>query len=164
MEKSTYTIKITNNTKLKNSPVANNNLVMEQRPNAVQRNFKDSLTAIIAIDRFAMPFVEQTINYKVSTISLRTGAIELQQRVQFGMNVAKQAIGIGATIMTGLVTGNPLLVIGGLVSATTVAINYANQAKSIKVESELEGIILRGLNERAGGYTPSYSTSRRGDY
>lgn len=161
MANSTYTIKITNNTKaVKNGPVANSTSESAQNPETGQTNAHDALTAIVAIDKFAMPFVEQSINYQVSTISLRTGASELQQRVQFGLNVAKQAIGIGATLITGFATGNPLLIVGGLISATTTAINYANQAQTIKTESDLENITRRGLNVRAGGYAPAYGASR----
>lgn len=163
MANGTYEIVIKNSTggSTSNSPIANGSSHQEQKPTSDSKtNSSDSLTALLAADRFVMPFVEQAINYEVSTISLRTGSSELQQRVQFGLNVAKQAIGIGTTLITGFATGNPLLIVAGLISATTTAINYANQARTIKTESDLEHITRRGLNVRAGGYAPAYGASR----
>ena len=118
---------------------------------------------LIAVTTFVKPFVEQAVNHQISTISLRTGSQEQQQRIQFAYNVGKQALGIMASTAMGFAVGNvPGAIIGALTSITTTVMSYAYKADVIDLEHDLESITLGGMKVRAGGYAPSYSGSRSG--
>lgn len=163
MANSNFVIRIENATKQTNSPIANRAANNDDAdPASGKKDANGVLKAIVAVDKYAEPFINAAIQQHVSTIELRTGASEHQQRVEQTLNLAKQAVGIGTTLVTGFATMNPLLIVGGIVSAATTAINYANKAKKIQMQQSLESISLRGMNVRAGGYAPSYSASRTG--
>lgn len=163
MANATYVIRLENATKQNNSPIANGSSNDDNAdPKRGKKDANGVLKALVAVDRYAEPFINAAIQQHVSTIELRTGASEHQQRVEQTLGLAKQAVGISTTLITGFATMNPLLIVGGLVSAATAVINYNNKAKKLQMAQNLENISLRGMNVRAGGYAPSYSASRMG--
>lgn len=124
---------------------------------------KGVVKGLVAYNTYVKPFVSQIVSQQINTISLRTGASEQQQRIQFAYEVAQQAAGIGASILTGFAIGNvPGAIAGAVVGVASTALNYANKAQTIQLESDLENISIRGLTVRSGGYAPSYSGSRSG--
>lgn len=97
---------------------------------------------------------DSVISYDISKISLRTGATEYQQKVQFayneGMNAASSigAIGMGALI------GGPA---GAAVAAAGVGISYimkiigwAQNANTIQIQENQEDISIQMQMIRAG--------------
>lgn len=160
-----YTVVLRNETQSKESPIAKSDspgrTQSVQSYSSGQMRAQTALKALVAYDKFVAPFVEQAIQQQVSTIELRTGSKELQQRVEFGLGIAKQAGGIATSFLTGYAIGNlPGAIVGTLISGLTTALNYANKAQTLKLEQNLENVTLRGLNVRAGGYAPSYAGSR----
>lgn len=156
-----WVIRIENKAQSRRSPIANDTQGSDSKYTSGQLRAQGALKALVAIDKFAAPFVEQAIQYQVGTINLRTGAAELQQRVEFGLSLAKSAAGIGTGLLAGYAVGNvPGAIIGTLISGVTTVMNYANRAKTIRTEADLESITLRGLNNRAGGYPPTSIGSR----
>jgi len=162
-KQSPYIIILKNETGATDSPVAGNSGNSESKYTVGQKRAQSVVKALVAYDKYAAPFIESAIRYQVSTIELRTGATELQQRTEFVLGVAKQAGNLATSILTGYAIGNlPGAIIGGLISVGTTAINYANRQRTIQTQASLEGITLRGMNVRAGGYAPSYGASRSG--
>ncbi len=158
---SKYSIVIENNTQSKESPVAKSESSTAPQYSKGQLRTQSALKAMVAIDKYVAPFVEQAISYEVGTIELRTGAAELQQRIEFGLSVAKSAVGFVSSIAIGAATGNlPGAIIAGVMSIGTTAMNYANNARRIRVQSSLESITQRGYASRAGGYAPTSIQSR----
>lgn len=156
-----YRIIIQNGTQSKRSPVAKSESSAESQYSKGQLRAQTALKAMVAFDKYVGPFVEQAISYSVGTIELRTGAQELQQRVEFGLNIAKQAGGILTSALAGYAMGNlPGALIGAIISVGTTALNYANRERTIKVQGSLESITQRGLTARSGGYAPTSIQSR----
>ena len=158
---STIIIRIENGAKTKKSPIANSSDKSEHKYTTGQLRAQSASKALVAYDKFVAPFIETAIHQQVSTIELRTGASELQQRIEFGLGVAKQAGGLVTSVLAGFAVGNlPGAIIGGLISGITTVINYANKVRTLRLEENLESITLRGLNTRAGGYSPTSIGSR----
>lgn len=162
MSTNTYRIVLENSTQSKNSPVANlSSSLSEPKYTTGQLRTQTALKAIVAYDKYVAPFVEQAIQYQVSTIELRTGARELQQRVEFGLSITKSAVGIVSSVATGYAMGNlPGAVIAGIISIGTTAMNYANRERTIRTQGSLESITQQGYALRAGGYAPTSIQSR----
>lgn len=122
---------------------------------------KAVVKSLVSYTAYVKPFIEASINQHIQTIALRTGATEHQQRVQFAYDVGKQAVGIVASIGIGFAVGNVAgALTGAVMSITTTAMNYANKARTLQYEQNLEDISLRGMLVRSGGYAPSYGGSR----
>ena len=172
MANSTYVIRIENGTSGGgDSPIAGNTSSSSSSSSGGnkktytqgQKNAQTALKALVAYDKFVKPFVDQAIQHQVSTIELRTGSAELQQKVEFGLGIAQSVGGILQGALAGYAVGNlPGALIGTLVSVGTTVMNYANQADKIRMQQSLENITLRGMNVRAGGYAPAYGASRMG--
>ena len=162
-QQSEFVIWIKNGTQGRASPVAGGIGSDDNKPKYTngQLRAQGALKAMVAYDKFAAPFVESAINYRVSSISLRTGSSELQERVEFGMSAAKSAIGLVSSVVSGYAVGNlPGAIIGGLISVGTTAMNYAQKVKTIRLQGLLENASLRGINARSGGYAPTSAGSR----
>lgn len=151
-----YTITLENTAdSASNSPIAG------QKEQKGAAGAKVAVKALVAYNTWVKPFVKPLVDFQVQTISLRTGASEMQQRIQFAYDMGKNAIGIVASIAGGFAIGNvPGAIIGALIGISSNALNYAVKDKQLRYEANLEEISLRGLNRRAGGYSPSYSGSR----
>ena len=118
---------------------------------------------LIFVDRFVEPFVDQIVTQQISTINLRTGASEQQQRIEFGYQIGKSIYGVVKNVAIGALTGGWVGVVAGLgLSAISSFINYENKAQQLNWQGQLEDVSLRGMTIRAGGYLPSYSGSRSG--
>lgn len=156
-----YVIILKNEARTQKSPVANSSEKSEQKYTSGQLKAQGAIKALVAYDKYAAPFVEGIVQHGVGTIELRTGAAELQQKIEFGLNMAKTAGGLVTSALTGYAIGNlPGALIGVLISGVTTAINYANRRDTIRLEQNLENITLRGMNVRAGGYMPISIASR----
>jgi hypothetical protein len=158
---SPYVIIIKNQARTQKSPVANSSEKSEPKYTEGQLKAQGLIKALVAYDKYAAPFVENIVQRNVGTIELRTGAEELQQKVEFGLSIAKTAGGIITSALTGYAIGNlPGALIGTLISGVTTVMNYANRANTLRLEQNLEDIALRGMNVRAGGYMPTSIGSR----
>ena len=151
-------------TSRKKSPIADNN---DNSDNTVDNAAKEQLSArremvgaYFAVKRVVSPFISQAINYGISTIAIRTGANEQQQRIQFTSDMAQKALGFVESIAIGAAVGGVAGAIGGALMsvATTVSSVALNQSKiNLKGENEANSLVL--MNIRAGAAT---NGSRRG--
>ncbi len=116
-----------------------------------------------AIKHIVAPFVTQGINYGISTISIRTGQVEQQQRAQFAYDVASKAFGMVESIAMGAAIGGLAGAIGGAVmSLATTITGYALQQQKLNLAESAENISLGFMNARAGGSVATTSGSRMG--
>lgn len=97
---------------------------------------------------------DSAISYGISTISMRTGASEYQQRVQFAYNEGMQALSSVSAIGMGAVIGGPA---GAAVAAVGVGISYlmkmigwAQNENTLQIEENQEDISIRMQTIRAG--------------
>ncbi len=98
----------------------------------------------------AVAAVNKGITTYISRVGLRTGNTALQERLSYAQSTAQRAIGIGAALIGGALTGNPLAVVGAAVSAVSWGVDIGIQAENLRLEREVEGIGIRQANIRAG--------------
>lgn len=157
-----YTITIKNGTQTTKSPIADPQ--QSAKPESTQENGKLSrkdLAGYFAFKRIVSPFVRMGIEYGISTVNVRTGRAEAQQRMQFAYSVGRQVVGIGENIAIGaLVGGLPGAIIGAVMSTVTTVAGYAINQSKIDLQSNLENISLGLMNIRAGGDVAAVSGSR----
>ena len=94
------------------------------------------------------------INYRISTIALRTGETEHQQRVQFVYGEVSQAVSSLGAIGMGALMGGP---IGAGVAALGVGVSYvmkfigwAQNASTLRLQKNVEDISIQMQTIRAG--------------
>lgn len=122
---------------------------------------KAGVRAYVAIKRNIAPFISASLDYSISTISLRTGRVERQQRTEFWYGIAKQGAGIVENIAIGaLVGGAAGAITGAIASVAQTALSYGFQYSKLRTGSNLENISLALMDVRAGGSTASYDQSR----
>ena len=161
-----YVIKIQNETSGKKSPIAGSNNSGSSKSEKAQATVgqeraQSALKAIVAYNKFIAPFVDSAVERELGTIELRTGASELQQRVNFGRSIAKQVGGLATSVIAGYAVGNlPGAIIGGLISVATTAMNYSNRQNVLNLNRNLEDITISGRNIRAGGSISTFKSSR----
>lgn len=124
---------------------------------------KQGVKGYFAIKHIVAPFVTQAIGYGISTISVRTGQVEQQQRAQFAYDIASKAFGLAESIAVGAMVGGLAGAIGGAVmSIATTVTGYALQQQKLNLEESAENISLGFMNARAGSSLATTSGSRRG--
>lgn len=118
-----------------------------------------------AIKRLVAPatakhFASKIAGNMISTVELRTGAREYEQQLQFGLRLAN----IGANMLLGITTGNPLIAVAGFVlTAANTAIDVAQRYREIEIKKNREDISLGLARLRAGYVNPVASVGRRGE-
>lgn len=145
------------------SPIAGSSSEQKQPSGAGQTDSaKWAATKSVAIAKtYITPFVKQVVSHGVSTISLRTGAEELEQRMSFTRQVGESAANAAMSGVMGFIVGNlPGAVLGVAMSAITSAVSYGFKAREIDLERQVENVGLSFLNSRAGGSVASFSGSR----
>lgn len=167
MAKNDYVITIKNATQKKSkSPIAGSNNSSGKDTSSKQDSkiTREQAAGYFAYKRFISPFVKQALSYEISTVSLKTGRAEYQQRLQFAYDVAGKVAGLGENIALGFLLsgGNPLgAVVGAAVSLVHTAVTYAQNSNTINLNKNLENVSIGLMDIRAGGSVASYSSSRR---
>lgn len=162
-----YTIWIKNGTKKREKAIAGTT-GDNQKDNSAQTGENSQLNSkavagYIAYKHYVSPFVKQAISYRISTVSLRTGRTEHQQRLQFAYDVGSKVVGLAENVVMGLALsgGNPLgAVAGAAVSVVQTAVQYAQAQNTISLERNAENISIGLMNIRAGGSVAAFNSSR----
>ena len=156
-----YEIVIKDDTVTKKSPIAQKTQ-SESVQDTGRAKAKENVAEYFAFKRIVSPFVRMGIEYGNSTVSIRTGRTEKQQRMQFAYSVGSKAFGIVENIAIGAAVGGLWgAVAGAVMSTVTTVAGYAiNQAK-INLSAASENISIGLINARAGGNVAATSGSRR---
>ena len=133
------------------SPVSNSS-AEKKKDNAITKDAAQKVGAAVAIYKTAKGFAQQLITHQVSTIELRTGASEYQQKMQFMYNIGNSALGILESIALGAAVGGgaPGALVGALVGIAGQAISYAQAQNVIDLNRTLESMTITQNNVRAG--------------
>lgn len=162
MANNRYEIVMKNETQSSKSPIADNS--QNTQSESTQKNGKLSrkdLAGYFAFKRVVAPFVRMGIEYGISTVNVRTGRAEAQQRIQFAYSVGRQVAGMAENILIGaLVGGLPGAIVGAVMSTVTTVAGYAINQSKIDLQSNLENISLGLMNIRASGDVAAISGSR----
>ena len=122
---------------------------------------KAAAATYIAYKQYIAPFVKQAISYQISTVSLKTGRVEHQQRLQFAYDAGSKVVQLVENIAIGAAVGGlPGAIIGATVSVVQTAVQYAQAKHTLDLERSAESISIGLQNVRAGGSVASYNSSR----
>lgn len=97
---------------------------------------------------------DKLISNRISTVSLRTGANEYEQRLSFQHSVASQVVGAGAALAMGFSVGGPAgLAVAGIglaVSAVQKFMDIQQKEETLRLEKDLESVSIGMQLVRAG--------------
>lgn len=98
--------------------------------------------------------VDKVVNYGISTVTLRTGAREYEQKLNFAYNTASQAVGLGVTAGMLALSGHPLLAVAGLaIAGISKGIEIWKNTQRLETEENRENISIQKQIIRAGALT-----------
>lgn len=172
MADDTYTIVLKNETEQANTPIAGSNSTAQAlKPQTTQTPTTGDMSSggngealfkqVIAVKGILAPVVDTVVSHQVSTVTLRTGAVEQQDRLSFAYSIGKQATSITMSTALGAATGNlPGALIGLALGITNTALSYKNRADEIQLQNNVENVGLRLADIRAGGSVATFSGSR----
>ena len=125
-------------------------------------NGKKTFTkGFVADKHYVEPFVKQAISYEISTVSVRTGRTEEQQRRQFAYDMGSKIFSAAESIAMGAILGGlPGALIGLGMSAVQMIVSYSQAQNTIDISRNAENISIGLQNMRAGGSVASYNNSR----
>lgn len=107
------------------------------------------------------PFIDNIVTHQISTVSLRTGSDELQERLSFAYSVGKQVAGVLESVAMGAMVGQGVgAIIGAVFGIVNVGLNYAQKADTLRLQKANEDVSLQFQAIRRGGGLSTYSGSR----
>ena len=96
-------------------------------------------------------FADRLISYEISQVSLRTGAREYEQKLQFGYDLLNKGLNVGMATAAGFAAGGVVGAGVALIGSTIYSlIGYAQNANTIATNKSLEDISIGMASERAG--------------
>lgn len=147
----TYEIIIKNETSQAESPIANDqNDNTSDSEKDTEKKAKKVISGAM-LYRTGKALVRSTIGHEISTIELRTGQIELQQRYQFANQIAESVFDVGESIAIGASVGGGWgAVIGAVIGVGSKLVSLAHKQDTYNLNRQLEQETLRRNNLRAG--------------
>lgn len=117
--------------------------------------------ALVAFNSYVKPFTDRIITQHISTISMKTGAQELEDQMSLKASLIQKGVGLAESAIIGALIGNvPGAVIGVVMNLATTAIDYGYKYEKLTIQRNVEDIGLRFMNARAGGSVAAFSGSR----
>lgn len=102
----------------------------------------------------AAALADRLISYEISQVSLRTGAVEYEQRQQAAYGVGRSVVGAGVSLAYGAIAGGPaglaVAAIGVAVSGVNKLVGIAQKEQTLRTEQSLENISIGMASVRAG--------------
>lgn len=96
-------------------------------------------------------YTDQIVSHHVSTVELRTGSRELQERANFMLDITQKSIGIAESVLSGaMVGGIGGAAVGLLIGFAHTAISYQQKQQTLDLQETLENQTLRMNYIRAG--------------
>ena len=131
------------------NPIAGDNNQSKPTSNEEEKN-KD-IGVYVAYKKYVSPFLKKGLQYQISTVALRTGNSERQQRLQSAFSITSQLVGIGESIYVGAKVGGAKgAVIAAAISTATAGINLVQQSNTLILKEALENQTINMLNVRSG--------------
>lgn len=147
----TYEIIIKNETGQAESPIANDqNDNTSDSEKDTEKKAKKVITGAM-LYRTGKALVRSQIGHEISTISLRTGQTELQQRYEFANQIAESVFDVGESIAIGASVGRGWgAVIGAVIGIGSKLVGLAHKQDTYNLNTQLEQETLWRNNIRAG--------------
>lgn len=152
-----------------NNPVANSTddeaidpavrRMLKKSPEQKMKAEREALM-YIAMDR-ATSMVKGMINHELSMVSVETGRVELQQRMQVVSDVLTGSVSLMMDIGFGYkVAGGWGAAVGALLNIAQTTVGIFQKADTINAQKSLENTSIGLMNVRSGGSLATYSRSR----
>ncbi len=97
---------------------------------------------------------DQIANYAHSTISLRTGAIEYEERINARYSAISQSVGAGAALIAGGLAAGPagiaVAAMGIVANGIQKLIGIAQRENTLRLQQGVEDVSINMQNVRAG--------------
>ena len=147
----TYEIIIKNETGQAESPIANDqNENTSDSEKDTEKKAKKVITGAM-LYRTGKALVRSQIGHEISTISLRTGQTELQQRYEFANRIAESVFDVGESIAVGASVGKGWgAVIGAVIGIGSKLVGLVHKQDTYNLNQQLEQETLWRNNIRAG--------------
>ena len=147
----TYEIIIKNETGQAESPIANDqNDNTSDSEKDTEKKAKKVITGAM-LYRTGKALVRSQIGHEISTISLRTGQTELQQRYEFANRIAESVFDVGESIAIGASVGKGWgAVIGAVIGIGSKLVGLVHKQDTYNLNQQLEQETLWRNNIRAG--------------
>lgn len=147
----TYEIIIKNETGQAESPIANDqNENTSDSEKDTEKKAKKVITGAM-LYRTGKALVRSQIGHEISTISLRTGQTELQQRYEFANRIAESVFDVGESIAVGAAVGSGWgAVIGAVIGIGSKLVGLVHKQDTYNLNQQLEQETLWRNNIRAG--------------
>ena len=147
----TYEIIIKNETGQAESPIANDqNENTSDSEKDTEKKAKKVITGAM-LYRTGKALVRSQIGHDISTISLRTGQTELQQRYEFANRIAESVFDVGESIAVGASVGKGWgAVIGAVIGIGSKLVGLVHKQDTYNLNQQLEQETLWRNNIRAG--------------
>ena len=97
---------------------------------------------------YAMKMASTVVSNEINRVELRTGNAVLQQKIEF----AKSNVMRAGALALSVASGNPLLMVGAVVSTVDQIADIQRRQTSINLERQLESVGIGMANIRAGAY------------
>lgn len=123
----------------------------------------ESVAGYMAFKRVVAAPLKRAINYQISTVALRTGSMERQQRIQFVTDTAGQ---VASTVESGILAfaatgGNPAgALLGALIDVVGKVMTAYQKINTLNLNQRYEQISIGLQNARYGGSVGSTMQSR----
>jgi hypothetical protein len=138
---------------VKKVPIAGNNAeAKDTKEQSEEKGItKNNIVGYVAYKKYVAPFVRQGFQYRISTVALKTGSVERQQRLQAGFDLLSQVGHIAESVVIGAkIGGAPGAMVGAVMSLATTYINYEQKRNIIDMNRALENEQISMLNARSG--------------
>ena len=145
-----------------NNPVANSNEEAVDSSGNKNKKKKDPEAALayIALNRVGS-MAKSLISHEVSMVNVRTGRVELQQRIQVVANAASGLVSLATDMAFGFkVAGGGGAAVGALLNVAQTTVGIFQKIDTINTQRNLENISIGLMNVRSGGSLATYSQSR----
>ena len=98
----------------------------------------------------ALKYANLAITTEINRVELRTGRATYQAELNYQKSAITRAIGIGASLVGAVATGNPLLAVGGVVSAVDWISEVSISQENINIARAVNNVTVGMANIRAG--------------
>ena len=93
---------------------------------------------------------DTVITTSINRVDIRTGQTTLAQKMAFEYSLVKSGLAIGTTLVIGAATGNPLMMLGGVVAGASKIAQIGIAQENINLKRQVEDIGIGMTNIRAG--------------
>ena len=98
----------------------------------------------------AAKLADTAVTTYINRVDIQTGNTTVSQKLAFQYSEAKRGLAIGAALVGGIITGNPIAIVGAATAVVSRGIEISIAQENILLQRNLENISIQQANIRAG--------------